>query len=192
MKYTEELLWILDKTETPFQNKEEKWEENIAFVHSLGLKCDCVGWCKLDLSNPRTPEILNSISLFCQEKHWEARGIYTREYVDIISDWYEVVPSYFKDNTLCDSMETVTETSEKISTDVIRAFHELTPAPKIGWGAGICFPERFRNFCIQQGLEDIKFCWAKDKGKYEAEQYFHVYPKQQIPQIAVDFHQKKI
>ena len=45
MRYTEKLLWILD--ENPAQRRgynEEKVRENIDFVHSLGLKCDCVGW----------------------------------------------------------------------------------------------------------------------------------------------------
>ena len=50
MKYSEELLWILDKPGTTLHNQDEAFQENIAFVHSLGLKCDCVGWCKMDLS----------------------------------------------------------------------------------------------------------------------------------------------
>ena len=151
MKYSEELLWILDKPGTTLQNQDERFRENIRFVHSLGLKCDCVGWCKLDLSNPRTPEILNSISKFCKENGWSARGVYTRKYVEFESDWYELVPTYFKDNTLCDSIETTTEEGNRINTCVIRAFHEISPTPKI-CGKDIYIPERFRNFCIQNNL----------------------------------------
>lgn len=61
MKYKEELLWILDKDINNCK-KEEEYKQNIDFVHSLGLKCDCVEWSKLDLSNPRTPEILDAIN----------------------------------------------------------------------------------------------------------------------------------
>lgn len=38
MKYTEELLWILDKPGMAVYEMDEKFRENIAFVHSLGLK----------------------------------------------------------------------------------------------------------------------------------------------------------
>ena len=190
MKYTEELLWILDKPGSTLQNQEEAFQENIAFVHSLGLKCDCVGWCRLDLSDPRTREILHSISGFCKEKGWHARGIYTRQYVDVQSDWYELAPSDFGDNTLWDRIETVTGDNRKIYIRVIRAFHELTPAPKM-WGDEIFVPERFRNFCLENNLDGLDFCWAKDKGKYEAEQYFHIYGKHLIPRMAVDFALKK-
>ena len=75
MKYSEVLHWILDKPGTTLHNQDEKFHKNIEFVHSLGLKCDCVGWCMMDLSNPRTPEILSSISTFCKENGWKARGV---------------------------------------------------------------------------------------------------------------------
>ena len=184
MKYSEELLWILDKPGTTLWNQDDWFRVNIEFVQSLGLKCDCVGWCKMDLSHPRTPEILNSISIFCKENGWRARCLYTRKFVELESDWYELVPTYFKDNTPCGRIETITKNNGKVYTRVIRAFNELSPTPK-KWGEDIYVPERFRNFCIQNNLDDLDFCWAKDKGKYEAEQYFHVYGKQLVPQIAV-------
>lgn len=193
MKYSEELLWILDEPgglarTLEAQNKTFQIRKN--FAHKLNLKCDCVGWCKMDLSNPRTPEILSNISMFCKENGWRARGLYTRKYVELESDWYELVPTYFKDNTPCDRIETVTKNNKKIYTRVIRAFHELSPSPKM-WGDDIYVPERFRNFCIQNNLDDLEFCWAKDTGKYEAEQYFHVYGNRLVPQIAVDYDLKK-
>lgn len=190
MKYSEQLSWILDKPGTTLQNQNERVQANIDFVHSLGLKCDSVGWCEMDLSNSRTLEILSSISKFCKENGWRARGLYTRRYVDIQSDWYELVSAYFKSNTPCDRIETTTAEGKKIYTRVIRAFHELSPTIK-EWGEDIYVPERFRNFCIQNNLDDLDFCWVKDKGKYEAEQYFHAYGKCLVPHIAVDFELKK-
>lgn len=189
MKYTEELLWILDKPGTTLHDKNEEYRENIEFVHSLGLKCDCVGWCKIDLANPRTPEILEGISSFCNEKGWRARGLYTRKYVDLHTDWYELDPVLFKDNTFCDRIETVTDDHKPIFTYVIRAFHEWNAAPKV-WGENVFVPERFRDFCIQNKIEDLDFCWARDKGKYEAEQYFHVYGKRLITRIATGIDHK--
>lgn len=193
MKYSEELLWILDSPDG-FGSTLEAQNETIQictdFVHSLGLKCDCVGWCKMDLSSPRTPEILTKISEFCKENGWRARGWYTREYTDVQSDWYELLPSVFKDNTLSDDIETISANGKKINTSVIRAFHELSVGPK-EWGEDIYVPERFYKFCLQHNIDEADFCWAKDKGKYEAEQYFHIYGKHLIPQIALDYDIKK-
>lgn len=189
MKYSEELLWILDDPNgfpRTLEAQNKKIQICTDFVHSLGLKCDCVGWCKIDLSSPRTAEILNSISKFCKENGWLARGWYTRKYIDIESDWYELVPTYFKNNTPCDTVEAVNEEEKKTGTLVIRAFHELSPTPK--WHRErIYAPERFRNFCIQNNLDGLDFCWVKDKGKYEAEQYFQIFGKHLIPQIATNY-----
>lgn len=92
MKYTEELHWILDK-EGEQLNDDEEYRQNIKFVHALGLKCDCVGWSTLNLSEPRANEILAAIDQFCKENGWKARGMYTRKYIDVESDWYELMPT---------------------------------------------------------------------------------------------------
>ena len=98
MKTVERLDWILDKDDESISN-DEKYRLNIEFVHSLGLKCDCVGWSTLDLHNPRADEILSAIDSFCKKNGWRARGIYTRNYTDFSSDWYELIPVTLKENT---------------------------------------------------------------------------------------------
>ena len=182
MKIIETLDWILDKNDKRI-NGEEEYLLNIEFVHSLGLKCDCIGWSTLDLQNPRTDEILSAIDSFCKKNGWKARGIYTRKYADYTSDWYELVPTTFKDNTLCDSDECDSEQGETVKIYNLRAYQELHPSPK-WWYESILVPERFRDTCIRHGITDVDFCWAKDKGKYQAEQYFHLYSNKQVLTIA--------
>ena len=182
MKIIETLDWILDKNDKRI-NGEEEYLLNIDFVHSLGLKCDCVGWSKLDLQNPRANEILSAIDSFCKKNGWKARGVYTRTYADYTSDWYEIVPAAFKDNTLYDSYECESERGEPVKIFNLRAYHELRPSPK-WWYESILVPERFRDACVRHGITDVDFCWAGDKGKYHAEQYFHLYCNKQIPTIA--------
>ena len=183
MKIIETLDWILDKDDTRIK-KEDEYRFNIEFVHSLGFKCDCVGWSTLDLQHPRADEILSAIDSFCKENGWKARGIYTRKYADYSSDWYELVPTAFKDNTLCDyDDEYESERGEKVRVFQLRAYHELRPSPK-QWYESILVPQRFRDACIRHGITDVDFCWARDKGKYQAEQYFHLYANKQIPTIA--------
>ena len=182
MKIIETLDWILDKNDKRI-NGEEEYLLNIEFVHSLGLKCDCVGWSTLDLQNPRADEILSAIDSFCKKNGWRARGFYTRKYADYTSDWYELVPTTFKDNTLCDSDEYESERGETVEIYNLRAYHELRPSPK-WWYESILVPERFRDVCIRHGITDVDFCWARDRGKYQAEQYFHLYANKQVPTIA--------
>ncbi len=182
MKIIETLDWILDNDDQSIAD-DDKYRLNIEFVHSLGLKCDCVGWSKLDLQNPRADEILSAIDSFCKGNGRKARGVYTRTYTDYTSDWYEIVPSAFKDNTLYGSDECESERGETVKIFNLRAYNELRPSPK-WWYESILVPERFRDACVRHDITDIDFCWARDKGKYQAEQYFHLYCNKQIPTIA--------
>ena len=183
MKVIETLDWILDNDDKSIVD-DEKYRLNIEFVHSLGLKCDCVGWSTLDLQNPRSNEILSAIDSFCKKNGWKARGVYTRKYADCTSDWYELVPTTFKDNTLCDSDECESEQGEAVKIYNLRAYHELRPSPKCWSLESTLVPERFRDACIHHTVTDVDFCWARDIGKYQAEQYFHLYCNKQIPTIA--------
>ena len=61
MKYKEKLDWILDELDENGKDTgydENKYKVNIDFVHSLGQKCDCVGWSVLDLAAPYADNIL--------------------------------------------------------------------------------------------------------------------------------------
>jgi len=180
MNYTEELLWILDKPGTDIHNQEEKFQENIAFVHSLGLKCDSVGWSKLSLEDPRAMEILDKIAAFCKETGWQARCWYTRCWVRENSDWYKLVPRSFQDSTFAETVKL----EEFVRTYNIRAFYENGVGMR-DWGFDLFAPEKFREFCLQKLPEELDFCWAKDIGKYEAAQYFQVFGKRLIPQVAL-------
>ena len=73
MKFKEHLTWILDKRVHRF-NDEDKYQQNIDFVHSLGKKCDCVGWSELDMDEDDADEVLDKIEAFCKEQGWRARG----------------------------------------------------------------------------------------------------------------------
>lgn len=184
MQYTEELHWILDKNGVRRKGDEE-YRQNIEFVHSLGLKCDCVGWSKLKLSDPRADEILAAIEKFCKEAGWRARGWYSREYTDVESDWFELAASDIKEATEGGWDEVPAEQEGIVRLVNIKAYHELNPGPK-EWREELLVPERFRNACLRLGIPDLRFCWARDKGKYEAEQYFLLYPQQRISRIALD------
>lgn len=138
------------------------------------------------MASPRTEEIFAKITAFCEEIGWTARCMYTREYVDLETDWYEVIFTDFKDSTVSRIIDLPTDSPKRVSAYEIRAFHELSPTPKRGYHE-LYLPERFRSFCVQNGINDLDFCWARDKGKYEAEQYFLAYGNRLIPRMAPDY-----
>ena len=116
MKTIETLLWILDKFDNngKMMFDDDKIQQNIDFVHSLGLKCDSVGWNKLSLQSKQADEILTSIEVFCKESGFKARGYYSKSYTDYTSDWFVLEPGTFKDNTLCDYVEYENDQGERI------------------------------------------------------------------------------
>ena len=173
MRIIETLDWIIDYNDSRIVD-DEKYKLNIEFVHSLGLKCDCVGWCKLDLSHPNLDEILCKIKAYCKNMNCRVRAYYKRTYVDYESDWYELIPTDFNDNTVCGSEEYKSVRGKTVKVFSLRACNETKSAPK-EWYESIFVPERFRDACIRNNISGVEFCWAKDKGKYQAEQYFCLY-----------------
>lgn len=184
MKYIEDVHWILDKPGTTIHNQDEQFKENIAFVHSLGKKCDCVGWSNLRRDDPQAEEILQKIAAFCKEKGWSARGLYTREYADFDADWFEIDGAYFKDNTVGEYISVPAQDGGTAKICSIKAYRELSVAPK-SWGRSLYVPERFYKTYRESGMTGLDFCWAKDTGKYAAQQYFEIFGTERIPQVAV-------
>ena len=182
MRYVEKLDWILDAASDRLK-AEDEYQINIDFVHSLGLKCDCVGWSTLTLGTPEADRVLDAIADFCKREGWYARGWYTREYVDVESDWYVLEADFFKDGTLDHSVEVPAEDGSTLKLSSLKAYRELMPAPK-KWGAGVLVPDRFRKAFLRADLKGGTFNWAKDTGKYRAEQYFHLFADRQIPQYS--------
>ena len=178
MQVKEELSWILDQKNV----NEKDRKKNIDFVHSLGKKCDSVGWSDLDMSGPEAPEILDAIKAFCKKNGWISRGIYQRTYTDYSSDWYELKFRCYNDNSWADTIKVTGNNGEELSLAAIKAYYETDSAPK-KWN-GLCVPERFRNAIIKNNIGGVDFCWVQDKGKYDAEQYFFIYPEKYIARVA--------
>ncbi len=184
MKYVEDVSWILEKPGTTIHNQDEQFRENIAFVHSLGKKCDCVGWSNLRRDDPKAEEILQKITAFCAENGWTARGLYTREYADFDTDWYQIDGVAFKDNTFEKYVGVPSQDGGTVKICSIKAYRELNIAPKC-WGHNVFVPERFYTAYHANKMTGLDFCWITDTGKYTAQQYFAVFGTQRIPRVAV-------
>ena len=182
MQYKEELMWILDHPDVDIFD-EAKYQQNIDFVHSLGKKCDCVCWSMLIPEAPRAEEILERIAAVCKEMGWKARGLYTREYENLETDWYAIQSVYFKDDVNRFLRNVPAQNGGTVAETEISAYRELITGPK-AWGHSLYLPDRFRKACLKHSISGLDFWWVKDTGKYAAEQYFEVFGTRRIPKVA--------
>lgn len=181
MKYTEELLWILDTSDGRFSDK--KVQQNIDFVHSLGLKCDSVGWCKIDLGSPKAEEYLEKIASFCKSEDLWARGWYTRTYADTQSSWYKLGTARIPEDSwiLCEISAWDGEAVRILGS--VKAYMLEPHSPK-DWHRPI--PARVKDALTDMEIPDLTFCWIKDVGRYESQQYYHLYAHAPLPRYYSD------
>ena len=161
MQYKETLLWILDKDCKPsgLKNQDENFKANIDFVHSLGLKCDCVGWCRIDLGRPDIDGLLSKIEDFCRRESWGVRAWYTREFTGD-SDWFALKTADFKDNASGNYVRVPDREGNSLRLMQIKAYADLAPGPRMVPNY-VAVPERFREVCIKKGLP-CDFFWLED------------------------------
>ncbi len=185
MRYTEKLLWILDENPTNRRGYNEgKIRENIDFVHSLGLKCDCVGWCDINLGDPKAEEHLEKIAAFCKSKDLWARGWYTRTYAETQSPWYQLGTVRMPEDSWNDFYELTTPNGETVKTlGSIKAYMLEPHSPK-DWHRPI--PARVKDALTGMEIPNLTFCWIKDVGRYESQQYYHLYAHTPLPRYYSD------
>jgi len=196
MKKQEGITWILDRPHTEivelkqkYPNHDEymkhliaydtdKYAKNIEFVHSLGLKCDSVGWSYLDFGRPDTGEILTKIEKFCNDENWYARGVYSCNYTDFESDWYKIAAKDIDTVSHCEGNTCAPYAIEAYKyppKHLLLGWHNIIPA---------LVSERFRQVCTDNNVPDADFCRAKDVGKYDAPPRFFMYLKNRVSTIA--------
>ena len=167
----ENLVWILDYVDENgnmcLKDSEEEYKVCVDFSHSLGLKCDSVGWTELDMTRPDTGEILDKIEAFCKENGMKARGGYSMWYEDFESDWYLIDPPYVKGYY-----------SNGISAHNNRGNHILRDVREF------CVSDRFRKVCLENNVPGLRFSWYRDVGRYEAMQFFRISGTKSLSRIA--------
>lgn len=189
MNYKETLQWILDKDcktygvgSIDYVKQEALYQRNIDFVHSLGMKCDCVGWCDMDLGRPDIDEVFGKIEDFCKRDGWGVRAWYKREFTGE-SDWYALKAEDFKDNATASRIDIPGADGGKFWLYPIKAYADLSPGPRVNLET-VAVPERFREVCMEQNIP-CEFFWLEDKGKWHGIQYFCILPTQTVPRAAV-------
>ena len=195
MQYKETLHWILDKDcrflSPGRQTLEEQvalYQQNIDFVHALGLKCDCVGWCKITLDRPDIGEIFAKIEEFCRRESWGVRALYEREFTGE-SDWFALNAVDFKENASANRFDVPARDGGEVRLERIKAYADLTPGPREVPNF-VAVPERFRQVCMEHSIP-CDFFWVEDRGKWEGTQYFCLVPAHSVPRVAVSGHRRR-
>jgi hypothetical protein len=166
----EKLLWIVDKKKNSCGDEGE-YKENRDFVHSLGLKCDCVGWCNYDLESDNADKILDKIEKYKEENHCYLRGYYKRTYPLQDSEWYKL------------QLKNVTSDFEENEKE-IRAYKipkNIHCVDNGGRSSMSLVSEEFRKACIEEQFSGVRFQWMEDIGKYKSQQYFSTHISNKVP-----------
>ncbi len=184
MSYTEKLSWILDPVDESMWGSEENYQMNRDFVHSLGLKCDYVGWCDLDLSSPKTESYLASIAAYCQSRGFTARGWYTRTYVGTEGDWYRLGTVKIPDGATSENTEVYAPVVSDHPCTAVKGYLLEPPAVRSdgGWRDTL-IPARVKRGLEELGEAGLTFCWIRDVGRYEAESYFQLYTDTHVARL---------
>ena len=166
----ERLSWIIDRNKNACGDEKE-WKENRDFVHSLGLKCDCVGWCNYDLESNDADGVLDRMDKYKEENRCYLRGYYRRTYPSQDSEWYTLHLKYIQSE--------YEENEEEIRAyKVPKNVHCIYENHKSYLAL---VSDEFRKICIEQQFSGVKFKWMKDIGKYKSDQYFSMYLTNKVP-----------
>ncbi|MBQ6655642.1 MAG: hypothetical protein IJM79_09005 [Erysipelotrichaceae bacterium] len=162
------------------KNQNSEIKRQIDFVHSVGQTCNSVGQSELDLQSAVAKYVLQSIEDCCLDNGVSAEGSYRREYDASDSNWCLLRCRQLTTKETRYDIEHVNN-DRKLSLPVISAANITDHKPREHCWYGVFVPDRFRRFCLAEGIDCLRFCWVRDFGRYAGEQYFSVLPDQMIP-----------
>lgn len=184
MKTEEYLSWILDNKKDSYSN-EDKIKKNIEFIHSLGLKCDSVGWCNLDLNRSDIDSLLEQINSFRLKEGLYLRGKYSRRYSDFDSDWY-LLESKYLSNGEWNYVDVTDRNGNHRTISEVYAY-KVPKYIQVLWDNELPnVNEYIRNCCLNNGFSGVDFYWIRDIGRYKATQFFGLIIENIVSEFACD------
>ncbi len=180
MNYREKLTWILRWRMRVDINQRAK--KNIEFVRSLDQKCDDSGKSVLDLQSAEAYEVLESIMDYCRENKCWASGTYERSYDLSESDWYVLQSRDFTGKQTEYQEEDVLHLKGgRFVLPAIRACNIADGKPRCDIRKRAVFVnDDLRRFLQVNEIDDVRFCWLRDFGRFSGPQYFAMLPQKRI------------
>jgi len=185
MKMEERLLWIIDNPKDTYCYNEETVKRNIEFAHSLGLKCDCVGWCNLDLNRPDIDALLEQMNAYVLKEGLFLRGWYSRKDSDFESGWYALESKYLSNDER--NFANVTDRhGNSLRIEELYAY-KVPKDIQVLWGNKLpIINENMRNCCLNHGFSGLDFYWIRDIGRFHAASFFGLIIENMVPEFACD------
>lgn len=156
----EEITWKIDNIDKP-----DEYQNAIDFVHSFGLRSDCVGWCSLTINGEKDFELLKLISEKAKQKKGRTRCYYKKTETGIETDWY-----ILRSNRKCDyEYESGIKAYRLTSNDSIAMADEI-----------VIVNQGFVDFCTSKAYSGVEFAYMRDIGRYQANTYYALIPNENI------------
>lgn len=168
MKIKEKISTIVKE-----QRRADDYSLGIDFMHSFGLKCDCVGWAYINLDSEDKLELVKQMCAEAKRQKLNLRCSYTKEISDIDSDWYMINPSFDLNYEFVDY-------DEVTQTNTIKGYKIPRGIDIVSVGSGIAVSEKVMNICEEEKFTGIDFAWVKDTGIYKAVPYFWMFSEEVI------------
>lgn len=163
MQIKESILTIAQSEKNTFDHA-----ASVKFIHSFGLKCDCVGWTKIVLDNEEKWELVKRMGEEAKKQKMRLRCCYEREIRDVESEWYFIKPSFYLNNSHYDYDEVSTYYAIK-GYKIPKNINLLTV------GSSIVISEKFLNICKEEKFTGVDFAWINDTGRYKAPPFFYAF-----------------
>lgn len=172
-----ETIQLIINTSRDGEEKQHK-----AFLKSLGIKSDSVGWCELNLDAPDTKEKLEKIIEYAKSIPRSIRiwYYYKEDFTD--TDWYLYDPkdlsvdiSAWKDVKVpskrhIDGWTTTSVRDGILAYKIPKNIHIIHDNELKATSAIVS--ENFKTCVETNGLTGVQFVWARDKGRYQAPDYY--------------------
>ena len=167
MKIEEKLFLIADTT-----SRMDDYTDKVKFIHSFGLKCDCVGWTTINIQSEKDLELLQRIREKADKEHFSLRAWYEKKVSGVETDWYILAPRALQDTEGADPN---TIKGYKVPKGY-HIFNYSNDLPGVS--------EKFIQACKENHLTGVRFTWIPDTARYQAPPYYNLIPEQMISRIA--------
>lgn len=168
MKIKEKISTIVKE-----QRRADDYSLGIDFMHSFGLKCDCVGWAYINIDSEEKLELVKRMCAEAKKQKLNLRCSYTKEITDVESDWYMITPSFDLNYEFMDY-------DEVIHTNTIKGYKIPKGIDILSVGSGIAVSNRVMDICKEEKFTGISFVWVKDTGRYKAAPYFWMFSEEAV------------
>lgn len=150
------------------QKRKDDYSLGINFMHSFGLKCDCVGWATIILDSEDKLELVKRMGEEARKQKINIRCSYEKEVTDADTEWCFIEPAYNLNNDWYE-YDCVSK------KDSIKGYKVSKGVNLINIGGYTAASEKFVEICKDEKFTGISFVWVNDTGRYKAEPYFYIY-----------------